>query len=853
MIRLDQKFAAVSVGAVATLFAVSAMAAGHREAPATAIDSEQLEALPANQRDLTELLKNVPELKTTARRTEESILDVPIQIRGIGAQELQDAQIQDLSDVANVTPGFSFQNYFGEDLSVPTIRGVAQVDIFGQPNAPVYVDGIYVSSALNFGFLDIERIEVLSGPQPTYFGFNAFSGAVNFVTAKPSDELEVKGEVTLGSDEKRQIAASVSGPMVGDVLSGRISLMYDDFGGTYDNYAIPDQDIGGHKYKIASGTLFFTPSDTFDAQLNLYVSDDKIDPPALNQIPANCEPELDPPTDPMSANPNRLLNYCGDIPSIDKGDLATIPGETGEEREIFRSSLNMNWDLGFGTLSSLTGYSETKGQILASSDRGATGTTYAYRTTTPGFIPGTSVLSTFQAPTLQLSAGKSKTEDFSQELRFSSPKDEPLRYTVGAYVRATETRSPILEGFGTWAGAGALPADAATIFPFGPPDLCPCIEFAPGVGISAGFGGFIFGDIFSAAVPGLDYINESETDLWATFAEVEYDITDDLTFALGGRYTDYEETFKDGDPPTPALAVRKFDDDFFNWRTSLNYRPDDLTKIYFAIATGIKQGGLVTFTPEYTDPMIPNDTVILEFGQEEILTYEVGYSTVQNDGKLRVNAAVFYSDWSDIVLPQVITEVNGNAITPEGVSGNIGDGKIAGFELSLNNAFNDALDGGIGLSYNRARFNKGQVESFMAFPSFAPNGSMAGQKFSRQPEFQANANLTFRTQFNSDWEWYTRGDVNYQSRWYVGLPNQARIPGRFRANARIGLDSEVYTIEFWINNVFDDDTVDSAFRDVYLANALPDGTNNFDTLFPWRLTAAHPERRTFGVTMRGRF
>jgi iron complex outermembrane receptor protein len=163
------------------------------------------------------------------------------------------------------------------------------------------------------------------------------------------------------------------------------------------------------------------------------------------------------------------------------------------------------------------------------------------------------------------------------------------------------------------------------------------------------------------------------------------------------------------------------------------------------------------------------------------------------------------------------------------------------------------VNGGLGLSYNRARFNHGRVESFTNFPSFAPFGSMAGQTMSRQPEFQANANATFRTQFRGDWDIYTRGDVNYQSRWYVGLPNQGRMPGRFRANARVGLESDKYTIELWVNNMFDDDTVESAFRDVYLSNAIPGGASNFDTLFPWRLTASHPTLRTMGLTLRGRF
>ncbi|MDP6413831.1 MAG: TonB-dependent receptor plug domain-containing protein [Gammaproteobacteria bacterium] len=804
------------------------------------------------------------ELITTARRGEENVMKVPLSISTLSADEMQAAQIVNLSDVAAMTPGFSYQNYFGQDLSVPTIRGVSQVDIFGDPNAPVYVDGIYVSSnsGINFGFLDIERIEVLRGPQPAYFGYNAFSGAINFVTAKPSDEFELKGEVTVGTDEKQRISASISGPLIGDIFSGRISALYDDFAGTYDNQNPNDnQDIGGAKYKILSGSLFFTPNDSFTAQWNLYLADDRIDPPAMNQVPANCEPELDPPTDPLSANPNRLLNYCGDIPSVGENDLATTTGETGETREVIRTSLNMDWDVGFGTFSSLTGYSETKGEILASTDRGATGTVFAYQTNVPGPFPGSFNLGTFSAPAIQGSAGEGKLEDFSQEIRFSSPDDRRFRYTLGGYIRTTESTSPIIEGFGAWAGADTLPADMDMMFGV-IPNLCPCIEFFPGVGVSAGFGGFIFSDLFTATEPELDYINKSETDLLSGFFGFEYDFRDNLTAYIEGRYTDYEETFNDGNPLTlPADAVEKYDDNFFNWRASLEYHSDDQTTYYGSIATGIKQGGLVSFTPETVNPdpdcpgpaCVDDVTQNVEYGQEKIITYELGYKSAFNEGRLNLTGAVFWSDWSDIVLPQIISSVDGKDIVPTGISGNIGDGTIVGFELSLRNQFTDSFSGGLGLSHNKGDFDKGQIESFMNFPSFAPNGDMRGQSLSRQPETQVNANATYRRNLRGSWDWYTRGDVNYQSRWYVGLPNQARMPGRFRANARLGVESDRYIIELWVNNAFDDDTVESAFRDVYLTNALPDGTQNFDTLFPWRLTVSHPQGRTIGLTLRGKF
>ncbi len=852
MIRTDQKKVLWTTIALALSGAVQA--AGHQDAPVavSAVTQEDIQASPK---------RLIDELVTTARRDTESVLDVPLSISTINSEELEAAQIVNLSDVAAMTPGFSYQNYFGQDLSVPTIRGVGQVDIFGDPNAPVYVDGIYMSSAINFGFLDVERVEVLRGPQPAYFGYNAFSGAVNFVTAKPSDEMEIKGELTVGSEDKRRISGSISGPIFSDTLSGRISAMYDDFSGTYKNQnSLTDQDIGGAEYKILSGSLFFTPTDAFDAQWNIYLSDDKIDPPAMSQIPANCEPELADPNDPGSADPNRLLNYCGDVPSVGNNDLSTTVGETGEVREVFRTSLNMNWNVGFGTFSSLTGYSENKGENIASTDRGAAGATFAYISNVD--LGGFSEIKYFQAPAIQGSAGKSKAEDFSQEFRFTSDQDQRLRYTLGGYYRTTETTSPIIEGSGFWAGRDSIPSDVDLLYPGGPPDLCPCVEFFPGFGISAGFGGFIFTDVFSATPPGLDYISKGETDLAAGFFGLEFDFRDDVTAYFEGRYTDYKEKSTSGNTAVaPDERVKTYSDNFFNWRTSVEYHPRDMTTYYASIATGVKQGGLDRFTPETIGPdpdcpgpdCVDGTTLTTEYGQEKITTYELGYKSAYNGGDLIFDGAVFYSDWTEIVLPQLVSSVDGKDIVLEGVSGNIGDSSIAGFEASIRNQFTEGLSAGLGVSYSKADFDKGEVESFIQFPSFAPNGDMSGQTMSRQPELQVNANATYRAQFRGDWEWYTRGDVGYQSRWYVGLPNQGTIPSRYRANARIGLDSERYTVELWVNNLFDDDTVESAFRDVYLANATPPATQSFRSLFPLRLSASHPTLRTVGLTLRARF
>ena len=859
-------------------------AGGHESDPSTA------ESASAGQK-LDDQGGVIPELITTARGGEENRLDVPLAISTLTADEIRKAQIDDLTDVAAQSAGLSFQNYFGQQLSSPTIRGVPQVEIrTGNANAPIYIDGIYVASktGINFSFLDVERIEVLRGPQPAYFGYNAFGGAINFVTAKPGDELELNGELDIGSDDKRRGMFSVSGPLLDDKLAGRISVLYEDFGGSYSNAnPIVEQDIGGYEYNTVAGSLYYTPTDTFSAQLNLYYSDDEIDPPALSNLSANCEPRLenaagDP--DPLGEpDPTRLNNYCGEIPSVNENSLATIPGEAGQTREVFRSSLDLEWDLDIGTVSSRTGYSTTKDLIVTSATRGATGTIFAYQTDTPA--PGGFELDLTSLPLILPEAGDTKLDDFSQEIRFTSLQDQQFRYSVGAYYRSTEETLPQLEttnqtdedvtvNSGIWAPLSSLPDDIATFSPFGPNDAtvyrwCPCNPSAPGEGSAVFFPALIFDGWFTDQPPGFGWNDVIETDLWATFFSVEYDFNNRWTGYLEGRYTDFEEEETNGTQElgnNPEFTSIRVTDDFFNWRASLEFNPSDSVIYYGSIATGIKQGGIDTFTPttlgpdpdcdgdddDTNDPDCVNGrTQQVTYDSEEILTYELGYKAAYRDGALIVDAAVYYSEWDDIVTPQVFETIDGKGIESEAALQNVGEASVKGAELSIRSLWNEQFVSTFSLAYSKAELDQANIGTFATFPSFAPDGDMSGQSLLRHPEWQANLSLSYQNQLTGPWDWYWRADANYQDEWFVGFANQGIVPDRTRVNGRVGLTSDEngITWELYANNLLDDDTVDAAFRDVYFANALPDGTNSFSTLFFPRLTVSHPQLRTVGLRM----
>lgn len=860
MKQLYRNMLLVPVVSLLTVPALAADPARESTAPVSTITAEDIQRFSK---------RPIDELKTTARRTEENVLEVPVAITTLTAEQIEKGGIQGLFEVAQNTPGLSFFNFFGETLPRPVIRGVPPLDIFGEANTAVFVDGIYVSSGtgINVAFGEYERIEVLKGPQGAQFGNNAFSGAINYVTRRPADELFIKTELTAGTYNTQRALASIEGPLIADKLSGRVSLIYDDFGGAYDNQnPDSDQDIGGRKYKTVESVVFYTPTDDFAAQWNTYISDDSIDPPAASTVPAQCQGQLSDPNDPSSRNPNRKSSFCGELPGVGKNDLFTA-GETGQTRQVFRTTLKMDLEREFGSFLSLTGYSKTRDQSFDSGNPGAPGTLFAYTTET-GF-PGPSPLAFLDSGGLVIpSVGKRENTDFSQELRFSSPQDNRLRYSVGAYYFTQETDTP--SGWRDVIAQNDLPADFRSFCPL-------CISAGPAGFIEvAGAGNAVFGPWFSSLPNEQNAVSTFERDDWAVFGSIEYDITEKLTGYVDLRYTDTErtttvvsrnpnydfatDTVTFAAPTTDRLSN---DTEYVTWRASLTYAPNDYTSIYGSIATGEKGGDVETFEVAGTGNMMLDGTFRQStFDPEKNTTYELGYKTALNEGQTVIDMALYYIDWEDIVLRNLIDEIadpmnpGGTVnIQPVAISQNAGQADITGFEASIRSALTDNIDTGLGLSYNKAELDNATSETFSDFPAFAPDGDISGQTLPRQPELQLNANMTFRDQFVGDWEWFVRGDAFYQSRWYVSPANQAQIPSRVRANLRLGLESETYSVELWVRNLFDDDSIEAAYRDVYFSNANQDGTTtgSFDNFFPFRFTVTQAQRRVAGITFRGRF
>jgi iron complex outermembrane recepter protein len=838
------------------------------------------------------------EIVVTSRKVQENLKDVPLSITAFDADTIAKAGITNLTDVAELTPGLSFFNAFGENLPVPVIRGVAPTDIFGAGNAAIFVDGVFISGreGLNFSQLDIERIEVVKGPQSAQYGRSAFSGALNYVTKAPSDEFEARALVEGGNDGKRRGLAMVSGPILGETLTGRISFLYDEWDGSYEN-PLSDVDVGGYRYRSWQGKLQWRPSDELKVSLSYYNSNDAVDDPATASLSANCEDRVG------DGNSSvRLQNFCGEVPDLDdlpgqngSDGIAKLAQAVGENRYLDRAILRADWTLpGVGTLTSLTGYSWTEQDSVSDFGRNlGLSQPFLYCEGLPSSLAAPNSCGANPAD-LRFFTGiynpefGATTEEWSQEIRFASDPDRRWRTVVGAFAYGTTIKdypgNPV----------SALP------LPSTPPGTA--VGLAPFQG-EAAIGTAIFYTTFTPD-GGLDPLRRvetrNETSAFAIFGALDFDITDRLIARGEIRYAQDRNEFTawryqrcapftgDLDPlpatVCPDISVRP--DDVFDLRTTapvvtnrasarfnstvgrfgLQYKLSDEWMLYGSVAEGDKPGGisfveLTVVTPEgpTQDRLAPDP-----FRTEKLTAWELGVKGYALDRRLSVDAAVFFSDWRDIVLRQLFETdpVSGLPLDqPAGFNENSGDAEVFGAELALAFAVTDGLTANTSLGWVDAELKNAKQENLSNFPTFAPDGDVSGNQLLRQPEWDASASLGYKHELVGEWDWFARGDVTYQSGVYVGNDNQGFLPERTYVNGRLGFRSPRYSIELWGRNLFNDTGAVAAFRDIYFGNTdniNPPFVNqgprpDFDKFVPFRYTVSYPRERTYGLNLEVRF
>lgn len=360
------------------------------------------------------LAQGIEEIVVTARKREESLQEVPLSISAFSEEFIDDTGVNSITDVAQYTPNLSFRRSFGRAFDRPAIRG--QGPILGAQTVGLFVDGVFIAGTLSSTPLDnIERIEVVKGPQAAMFGRATLAGAINYVTKKPGNEWEGKLTARLAEHEEYEIRTFVSGPIIEDTLAFNLGLRHYEYGGEYDNIGPGGTTLGQEDTDSVYGTLLWTPTDNFSAELSLTWFEDEDGHP-VNDL-AIDSPELN------CFLPNFRGYFCGTVPNRGALDLEIDPTlDYGIERETFRSSLKLEYDWNDYTVTAVTATAKEDEDWLVD------------------FGWETNEFFLWQGRTTTINE---ELEYNSTELRISSPGEGAFRWLAGFYFYDEESLDPV--------------------------------------------------------------------------------------------------------------------------------------------------------------------------------------------------------------------------------------------------------------------------------------------------------------------------------------------------------------------------------------------------------------------------
>lgn len=777
------------------------------------------------QQQTSQSSATLEEIVVTARKREESLLDVPLAITAFTMRDIERSGIDSVNDLANQTIGFSYKQGFGRlgsgsgggASNRPSIRG--QSNILGQPNASFFVDGVYVSGNPSSYQLDnLERIEVIRGPQAALFGRGTFAGAINFVTRKPSNEVDGKVELTYGQHDHLEGTGYISGPLIEDRLFAEISGRYYSFGGDYFNQVTQKKDIGDQKTKNIGGKIYATPTDELSIELNVgYSHDQDLGFPDFfhGNAKNNCFlPRITGAVFGIPRSATRSQGYfCGEVELPDQffyfNDAIRASGEWGSERKVWRSSLTVDYDVAEWTVHSVTAYNSSKDNQLIDS-----------------FVDGVR-----RAAITTLSGGRSSVHDWSQELRLQSPQEDKIRGLVGGYYYK--------QGNG-----GGFTRNVSVL--------------------TANLGATTITGQFNDDGSGVRNL--------AAFGLLEGDLTEDLTATIEGRYqsdkisADFNRDGRVDDSKTTKTFLP---------RGTLRYALDDDSNIYGTIARGNKPA-------DYNLPIPTNITPASlaalfaanaqNYDEEKSWSYELGYKGALFDDRVSLTSAVFWIDWTNQALTDgfPIEQLNGTFTTFARLV-NAGKSRVRGIELDANVRANEYFDFRLAYSYNDAELrnyidenerNLRDTDGIIGNEATQgdSNGQVRGRKVPQTPAHMLIVSGNLRAPIGGEMDAFLRSDLTYEGNRYAQTHNLAKTGDSYLLNLRAGVESDDWTFTVFVNNALQDRTPLVVTR-LFNFNApllIPDPITRFAGQ-PLRFTffrdfrVGAPRKRQIGATALYRF
>ena len=621
------------------------------------------------------------EIIVTAQKREQGVNDVGITVNAFTGEQLKDRGFKTVEDMAMFTPGLTVNETAATGVPLYTIRGVGYQDYSTAASSTVglYFDGVAIPyTVMSRGLMfDVERVEVLKGPQGDLYGRNTTAGQINFVSKRPSDESEAGITVGTGSYGTFDLEGYINGSL-GDSTRGRLAVRTVQSGEGWQKSTTRDDELGELDTFALRAMLDIDLSDNASLMLNLHYVDDQSENRANTSYNATVIglSEFSTPYSPLgnyvfganagetppwySTGDNEAADWTNSYTSAQTGKTFKLRPQ--RDNQLFGASATITWDLGNVVLTSISAFDQFDREESNDWDG--------------GFYNDSSNINTTDLST------------FSQELRLSGGDDD-LNWIAGVYY-STDEMDEYYHYFMSDSLYGFASADWGLPTPFA-----------------------------AAPIMELDTKYEQETDSIAVFGHVEWRLSDAWQLTLGARYTSEERTWAgctfvaddgtlagfmnfafgtsmgvgdcatiDDDPDsatnilsmiiagTPDAAFSVFSDtietDRMMGKVTLDYSVNDDVLIYGTVSNGFKSGGF--------NGANSNGTRQLQPIREEILTaYEVGIKATLADGRMQLNAATFFYDYKDKQEQDAAVTFVGN------ISGlaNVDKSEITGAELDM--------------------------------------------------------------------------------------------------------------------------------------------------------------------------
>ena len=719
--RADIRIFLLALGAGTAHTAIAAQQVAGNDPAGSSVAAEQAEAFEGD-------------IVVTALKREQAVNSVPMSITAVTGDTLAQLGVTDVLSLQKVVPGF-----FTQDSSYGTpvyyLRGVGFYEQSAIVKSPVgvYIDEVplpYPAMSAGASF-DLDRVEVLKGPQGTLFGANATGGAINYVAAKPTRDFQARINGTFGRFATARLGGSVSGPL-SDTLAARVSLQHEMGGDWQKSITRPNDSIGARNFTQGRLQLLWEPSDAFRAHFTASGFKDRSDVQQAQFIGAFAQT-------PTTVLEPRLLTYPIAQGARDADWNARFPLK--KDNSLYQLALRLDYDLTENiTLTSISAYSNY------SQDQGldADGTDVT--------IVGLHV--------------SGDIESYNQELRLAGTLGGAGQWVVGANYEKSDAFENNLNDTG-------LSTTSRTFRALGLPDInLVSFEGRTRFESYAIFGNLDYdlGDLVTVHLGG----RYTDTDL--DFAGCTRSLGNN-TLGIGvSRLLGIAAPTVGSCATlvtTPAglnfgLARKSLPEDNFSWRVGVDFKPAANQLIYMNVSRGYKSGAFSSLAGSAEGQYVPAV-------QEELTAYEVGFKSALVDRRVQLNGALFYYDYKD-------KQLRGRTQVPifnflEALI-NIPKSRVQGAELQLTATPFDGLKVTAGGVYVDTKI----TANYSNFTQFGQLVSFKGREFPYTPKWQLNADVAYNFPVNNQLDAYVGAGMTYRS----------STSGDFVPDPRVAIDA--YTL-----------------------------------------------------------